>query len=347
MSRHSEELYAGLARMDVDVTVFVRKAQPGTTGRYRDMEVVPVWAPSGRGLETLVYGAIASFRALFGGFDVVHYQGVASASFCWLQRLRPGRKVVITHHRQDWLDEKWGAFARALLRWTAAISLRLASDVIAVSEDLAKDLRRMHDRPIEVIPNGITLPPSGGIERLSSLGLTPKGYVLSVGRLVPEKRLEVLIAAFEKLDRRDLDLAIVGAPRYSEDYAASLQKGGAERVKFLGLQTGEALGTLYANAAVFATASLREGLPMAVLEAMGSSIPVVASDIPAHREAMDGWGVLFDVDDADAFAKGLEAALDDQGMGEKAKEVIARRGYNWDAIVARTFKIVSAPSNAV
>jgi glycosyltransferase involved in cell wall biosynthesis len=83
---------------------------------------------------------------------------------------------------------------------------------------------------------------------------------------------------------------------------------------------------------------------MAVLEAMGSAIPVVASDIPAHREAMDGWGVLFDVDDVDGLAKGLQAALDDPGMGEKAKEVIVRRGYDWDEIVARTFKVIAGPS---
>ena len=210
MSRHSEELYARLARLGVDVTVFVRKAKTATTrGRYRDMEVVGLWAPSRRGLETFVYGAIASLRALFGRFDVVHYQGVAAASFCWLQRLRPRRKLVITHHRQDWLDEKWGALARGLLRWTAAVSLRVADEVIAVSEDLAQGLRQIHNRPIEVIPNGVTLRPDGGEDALAALGLRPRRYVLTVGRIVPEKQVHMVVEAFERV--KDESAAAVAA----------------------------------------------------------------------------------------------------------------------------------------
>ncbi len=314
-------------------------------GRYRGMKVVGVPAPRRRGLETFVYGALASCHALFGSYDVVHYQGVASASFCWLQRLRPGRKLVITHHRQDWLDEKWGAAARRLLRWTAAISLRMAHDVIAVSEDLASGLRKLRDRTIHVVPNGITVPPDGGADYLNALGLRPKQYVLSVGRIVPEKRVEVVIAGFEKLGRDDLDLAIVGAPRYSEEYAADIQRSAPEHVKFLGLQMGGALGSLYANASAFVTASLREGLPLAVLEAMGSSLPIVASDIPAHREALDGSGLLFPVDDVDVLAESLQTALDNPSLGAQMKEVIARRGYAWDDVAARTYEILAAPKD--
>jgi len=344
VTRHSEELYARMVSKGVDVTVFTRR--PATEmgdDQYRGMTVVGVWAPKGRGVETLVYGAIASLRALLGRYDVVHYQGVASATFCWLQRLRVGRRLVVTHHSQDWQDEKWSGFARRLLRWTAAISLRRADEIIAVSEDLGRQLRAIHDRPVEVIPSGVTLPPDGGAEPLGRLGLRPKRYVLSVGRIVPEKRLEVVIDAFEEMAEPELDMAIVGAPRYSEDYANALKRNASPRVKFLGLQTGPALGSLYAHASAFVTASLREGLPLSLLEAMGSSIPVVASDIPAHRDALDGSGVLFRVDDAGALAEALRLALDDPSLGRKAKEVIDRHGYDWDDVVARTLELLVAP----
>ena len=234
LSRHCEELYRRLSKHGVEATVFVRRPyQDAGVRTYEDMRLIALPVPSRRGLETFVYGALASVRALFGTFDVVHYHGVAAGAFCFLQRLRPGRRLLFTHHRADWIDDKWGRGPKALLRWTARILLVVSHAVIAVSNSLANDLRAMRDRPITVITNGIELPPVGPADKLGPLGLESNRYALCVGRIVPEKGLDVVVDAFRLLagdaDADGLQLAVVGAPRYSEAYAAEASSAGPDR----------------------------------------------------------------------------------------------------------------------
>jgi glycosyltransferase involved in cell wall biosynthesis len=196
----------------------------------------------------------------------------------------------------------------------------------------------MGDQKIEVIPNGVTLPDVGSAESVHAFGLTPGRYALCVGRLVPEKGVHVVIDAFRSLTDTGLDLAIVGAPRYSRDYAARLERTGGDYVRLIGQQTGSTLGALYANAAVFVTASRNEGHPLAVLEAMGFGLPIVASDIPAHREVLDGAGVLFATDDPISLASAIRTAM--TNVTQDPREVIARSGFAWDSVAERTYTLL-------
>jgi glycosyltransferase involved in cell wall biosynthesis len=342
LSRHCEELYGRLAKHGIDATVYVRKPyMESDEATYEGMTLVALPVPSRRGIETFVYGALASLRALVGRFDVVHYHGVAAGAFCFLQRLRPRRRLLFTHHRADWIDDKWGRGPKALLRWTARVSLVVSHAVIAVSRSLADDLRVMRDRPITVITNGIELPPAGTPDDVRALGLEPKRYALCVGRIVPEKGLDTVVDAFALLDGRpeagELQLAVVGAPRYSEAYAAQLEGRAGPNVRFVGRQSGEPLGSLYANAAMFVTASLNEGYPIGVLEALGFGLPIVASDIPPHREVLEGSEcALFPVRDARALADAIATAL----TRPQRRTPLRRDEHSWDVVAERTFDVL-------
>lgn len=338
MTRHCEELYRRLARRGIDATVFVRKPH-ATSTTYEDMRLVALPVPPKRGVETFVYGALASLRALVGTYDVVHYHGVAAGAFCFLQRLRPGRRIVFTHHRADWIDEKWGRAAKLLLRTTARVSLYVSHAVIAVSNTLADDLRVMRERPISVITNGITLPPVGTTDDISALGLEPKRYAICVGRIVPEKGVHVVVDAFDRLDADGLTLAVVGAPRYSEAYAEALEHRAGPNTRFVGQQGGQMLGSLYANAAVFVTASTNEGYPIGVLEALGFGLPIVASDIPAHREVLAGAdAAFFDPHDAVQLAEAIEKTL---ARPHDTKRVDPEK-HSWDTVAQQTFDVLRA-----
>jgi glycosyltransferase involved in cell wall biosynthesis len=347
LSRHCEELYGRLTKHGIDATVYVRKPYMTPDVRtYEGMTLVALPVPSRRGVETFVYGAIASLRALFGRFDVVHYHGVAAGTFCFLQRLRPGRRLLFTHHRADWMDDKWGTGPKTLLRWTAWIALFVSHAVIAVSRSLADGLRAMRDRPITVIPNGIELPPVGSPDAVRAFGLEPRRYALCVGRIVPEKGLDTLVDAFALLaaggEASDLQLAVVGAPRYSEAYAEDLERRAGPNVRFLGRQSGETLGSLYANAAVFVTGSSNEGYPIGVLEALGFGSPIVASDIPPHREVLDGTGnTYFPLRDAAALAAAIAAALGTPPDATRPAPV-DRDEHSWDVVAERTLDVLRA-----
>ena len=144
---------------------------------------------------------------------------------------------------------------------------------------------------------------------LRKFGLEREGYLLFVGRLKPEKRVHLLIQAFEGL-RTDKKLAIVGDDPFSKEYIRSLKSTKNPRVKFLGYVYGDEYIQLCCNAYVYVTASEVEGTSPALLAAMGYGNCVVVNAIPENLETIGDAGVSFRRNDvADLRAK-LQELID-------------------------------------
>ena len=114
-----------------------------------------------------------------------------------------------------------------------------------------------------------------------------------VGRVVPEKGVDLAIAAYLELLEQGsptVDLVIVGgARRDGNDYEQSLRAQAApagDRIHFLGVQPPDVVAALYDHATALLAPSYQEGQPLVVAEAMASGCCVVASDIPAHLELL-------------------------------------------------------------
>jgi glycosyltransferase involved in cell wall biosynthesis len=333
MTRHGEELSVRLAAAGHDVTVFGRSTHVRRTGTYRGVRVRRVPVAGGGSLQTLLHGFLASVLAAAGRFDVVHYHGLVSSVFCALPWLA-GAKLAVTIHSLDYRHAKWGPGARAVLRWSEWCAIRLSRVVIAVSEDLAADLRRRYPSAhIVHIPNGLTPPAAGDPAALERLGLQPDGYTLFVGRLVPEKGIQTLVAAAGP----DRVVAVVGS---GDAYERTLRAQAGPNVRFCGAQPPEVLTTLYRNARCVVTPSEHEGFNLTLLEAMGHGCCIVASDIPAHRELADGAAIFFTPRDAACLAEALDRVNADPraaaALGEAARERAHRPTYDWDAVAAQT-----------
>jgi glycosyltransferase involved in cell wall biosynthesis len=135
--------------------------------------------------------------------------------------------------------------------------------------------------PSQVVSNGVDLDrfsPGPRDAALRSRYDLPPGrpLVLSVGRLSPEKRADVLIAAMARLDDTGAMLVIAGTGP-DEDRLRSLARhyGVADRVRFLGFVPDGDLPGLYRLADVFAIASLAELQSLVTMAAMASGLPVV------------------------------------------------------------------------
>lgn len=136
--------------------------------------------------------------------------------------------------------------------------------------------------------------------------------VLFLGRLVREKGVDVLIEAFARVGAGHLVLAGTGPLRGGlAERARAL--GIADRVILPGWIEGSAKRGALQSAAVVALPSLDEAVPIALIEAMASGVPVVATEVGAVPETVGGAGRLCPPGDVDALAAALARVLERPG----------------------------------
>ena len=175
--------------------------------------------------------------------------------------------------------------------------------------------------------------------------------ILAVGRLVPQKAFDVLLRAFAR-GARDLagwSVEILGeGPLRKELERLAEELGVRQRVVFHGYVSDP--GVHYARAGIFALPSRFEGMPNALLEAMGAGLPVIVSDASPGplEEVTDGkHGLVVAVDDVAALTTALTKLAGDAGlrraMGEAGRTRSAEHGLErtlavWQAVVERAVR---------
>lgn len=251
-----------------------------------------------------------------GRADVVHSNSMAThLEVVLATRLRRRRAVA---HLHDLVEPGLG---RRLLD----VIVRLSHVTVAISEAVA-DCVPSRDRVV-VIPNGTTMQPAEPAE----LGLGDGPIVMSVARLDPMKRHDLLLDAWARVDRPEARLVLVGGPHPgAESYAAGI----VERAEALGVTTlgrRDDVPALLAAADVAVLATDREPFGLAVIEAMATRTAVVASDAAGPAEIIEDGvdGVLFEPGDAESLATALQRVIDDAslraGLIERGTETVERR----------------------
>jgi glycosyltransferase involved in cell wall biosynthesis len=344
---HCEELYPRLAKLGFEITIFGR--EPYIEGQYEYAGVHVVSVPTWRrkSLEAISTSWEGTRLATKGKFDILHYHSVGPAAVMPLARLMGAKHIVFTEHAQDYLQRKWGRVAKTFLRFGEWAGLRSADAVVSVSRHLQVALQERFHREVVYIPNGPchTAPPACTPEEgyLDKMGLVPGEFVLYVGRLVPDKRVEDVIQAMT-IAAPDTKLVIAGHTSHAWQYGAMLREMGGEHVVFCGWVGTEPLRELYANAAAFVLPSAVEGLPLSLIEAMGQGLPCVAADIPANAEVLGDppVGLLHPVADVPAIAECLRRALTDDVL--RARLAVAgparvKATYDWDRIAEQVAEV--------
>lgn len=340
IEHHVEELGSRLAARGHTVVAWTRTnyGDPVRRETHLGMSIRHVPTIGTQKLDALVPSVLAAARSL-RGFDVVHFHAIGPGIAAPLPRLASRALVVQTIHGLDQDRDKWGRGARMLLQAAAWLSARVPHETVVVSRALVEHYETTAGRATTYIPNGTTPPEqvSPGAA-LRSLGLERGRYALFVGRLVPEKRADLLVRAFRDVTA-DARLVIVGGTSFTDEYVAALQRLAAadDRIVLAGARYGAELAELYANAGVFVLPSALEGLPLVLLEAAGAGLPVVASDIAPHQEVLGCSAQghrLVAVDDAEALAAAIDEALaGGAGIADGAARLRARvlAAYSWDA----------------
>jgi glycosyltransferase involved in cell wall biosynthesis len=351
VEKHCEELYTHLAKHGSDITVFVRLPYVDPKLRsYKGVSLVPLNCPKNRYLEAFVHTFKSLCQAIKLKSDILHIHAIGPSVFAPFARAF-GRKVVVTHHGPDYKRKKWPLPAKLFLRFCEFMGVRFASRVIAIADNISDDLKSKYGINATVIPNGVNIPERANTyDILKKLGVEREIYILSVGRLVPEKGMDDLIKAFNELQTagggirvEDRKLVIVGRSDHEDKYSIDVKKeaGKNNNIILTGFLTGRPLHELYSHAGLFVLPSYYEGLPIALLEAMSYGLSCIASDIPANRNLGLRNGRLFRAGDIQGLKSKIKRFMDrpwEEGEKKMQAVMIADR-FNWERIAEQTLRV--------
>ncbi|HLF26579.1 MAG TPA: glycosyltransferase [Anaerolineae bacterium] len=261
------------------------------------------------------------------------------------------RPLVFTNHtRYDYYAQHYLPFLpqRAALGLLGVWMRRFTQHcdlIIAVSAAAQTMLQALGvEAPIEIIPNGVDLQQfaQAGPAARSDLGVPAEAFVLMyVGRLGPEKNLSMLFEAFAHTARTasQATLVLVGdGPQdgLARERARELNLG--DKVRFLGMRPYSEIPALLGAADAFITASITEGHPMTIIEALAAGRPVLAFDVPGIRETViDGENGLLAPIDAAALGARMATLASDTGLQARLSDGARRSAvqYSMDITTRR------------
>lgn len=306
-----------------------------------------------RGLDALTNSALAALVCGLRGYDVIHFHALGPSLFSFIPRFLSSAKIISTCQGLDWQRGKWGKSSSSVIRLGEKMAAKYAHNVIVVSRALQKYFKQTYDLDSVYIPNapGIYAKSDPDFAFVKSFGLKPNKYLLFLGRLVPEKRPDLLLQAFQQLKQSDWKLVLAGGDSDTTEYISELVAlaGDSSKIVFAGELRGSYLAEMVRGAGLFVLPSDLEGLPLAMLEAMREGVPVVASDIPPHQQLVGGdRGILFKAGDITACAAALKQAMNQplklSAMAQKAQRYI-QNNYTWKKITADNLAVYSQEFN--
>ena len=308
--------------------------------KYKGINIVTV--PTVKGAACVpIYSFLATIHAAFSRYDCVSFRASGSCAMIPLAKLF-GLRVVASLHGIDSQRDKWGGFASKYLEFGERMAATKADVCLVLSKNMKEYIDTKYGVNSILFANGIDKPKSHVPEIIKEkYGLEKNEYILSLGRIVPEKGIQYLIKAFRECSS-DRKLVIAGGSESNKDYYNQLLAlaEGDERIIFTGYVYGQEVQELYSNAYIFALPSNLEGMANALLEAM--SYGNCCSDIPENTEVVHDKALSFEKGNETDLQKKLQMLLDDENLVRKYKKEAAPYildRYNWDIVVDQMLRV--------
>jgi len=338
-----EEMGARLVERGHEVSVYCRRHHcPRNASTHRGMRLIHVRGIRTKHLDTITHTVVSCLDALFRRYDVVVMCISGNSPLAFLPRLG-GAKVVLNVDGSDWRRKKWGALARAYIRASEWLSTRLPDATVTDSEVMQRYYRDRFGAETECIAYGADVPPADGQEVLRRFELEPRGYLLLVGRLVPENCAHHLVEAYARL-RTNKRCVIVGDAPYARAYIDRLKRSGPD-VIFTGYLFGEGYRELLHNAYAFVLCSEVGGTHPVLVEAMAAGNCVVVNDTPANLEVIGDAGIPYEGErGAAGLAQVLGSLLEDEARVARFQRLAherASRLYSWGSVTDRYERLFS------
>jgi glycosyltransferase involved in cell wall biosynthesis len=352
IEHYCAEIYPRMVSQGHSVDLFARSSYTESFGwENYDFQGVRVISFPGLnyyyGLDALVTSAMGAIAASGNKYDIIHFHALGPALFTCIPRIANSAKIIVTCHGLDWQRAKWGHLSTKLIQLGEKAAVRFAHEMIVVSKALQTYFLQTYGKETVYIP---TAPANYGesdpnFQYGTNLGLEKGRYILFLGRLVPEKRPDLLIDAFCALNQRGWKLVLAGGVSDTKIFTSQLLEKIAHQrnIVFAGELRGSRLWEIVRGAGLFVLPSDVEGLPLSMLEAMREGIPVVGSDIPPHQQLLaQERGILFKAGNLDSCISVLDWALSHPEalapITKKAQNYL-NLNYSWDYVTSETLQV--------
>lgn len=332
-----EKLGQRMVQLGHDVTVFCRSTHyTARLPSYLGMRLVYLPAIRQKHLETLSHTLLSAPRIPRN--TAIICMGVGNAPMVRALELA-GRRTVFNVDGADWRRDKWGRFARWYLRTAERLAARGKSIVIADAEAVRRYYLDVYQRQTEVVPYGADPPQDRGTEILDRLGVKSGGYLLWVGRLVPENAPHEFLEGV-RIAGLEAPAVVVGDAPYAESYKGMLRFLGPPNTVFTGYLFGSAYQQLTAHAGVFVLAATVGGTHPVLVEQMAAGNAILARETESNHEVLGEDGLYWET--REQLAELLKALWPDlprrRALGDAARRRAEAR-YSWSEVTTRYLEL--------
>jgi glycosyltransferase involved in cell wall biosynthesis len=303
---------------------------------YRGMRLRYVPALKQKHLETVTHTALSALRLPSG--TAIVCMGVGNAPVVRFLETR-GRRVVFNVDGTDWQRKKWGRVAKWYLRTSESMAAHGRSLIIADARAMAVYYRNTYDRETELVAYGADPPADTGTDALERFGLESNGYLLYVGRLVPENAPGDYLEGV-RLAGIDAPAVVVGDATYAGEYKRTLRSAAPPNALFTGYQFGSAYQQLSAHAGVFVLAATVGGTHPVLVEQMAAGNTILARETDSNREVLGDAGLYWN--SPAELAELLKVVWPDASRRKQLADCARERAlerYDWEEVTSRYLEL--------
>lgn len=310
---------------------------------YKGVTVIALPIIKGKMVTKVLLGFIATVHSIIfnRNVDIYHYNADAAALFSFFPKLL-NKNVVYQGHGLEWKRAKWSPFAQKIIHYLDDFVMGINNNITMVSQEQSDYVMSRYNKMAHTITSGVDIRlETFNTSILNKYKIIQNNYILYLGRLVPEKKADILIEGFIKANNQNLQLIIAGDDANEKQYIENLKNmaRGHKNIIFTGAVFNDDKEALLQNCKVFCIPSELEGLPITLLEAMSYGKICLASDIEANKEALATCGIYFNVNNSDDLATKLFNIMsqfdENKLLGTMAKQRV-ENNFTWD-IIANKF----------
>ena len=341
---YSDIMAKALIDNDYEVGAFCRKEYcDEVVNEYNGIKIFHIPHIHTKHLDAITYACLATIIGIIKKYDCFWFQALGPSIMAFLPHFFK-KKIVVTVHGLDWKREKFGLFAKKILMMGERNIARYADSIIVLNESDKAYFSNKYGRDTFLIKNGTVIIEKRSIGVIcKKYDLSPNEYFLFMSRIVPEKKVDILIEAYKNV-KTDKKLVIAGKGAYTNDYVKQVMNSAKNdsRIVFTGYISGDDINELYSNAYAYILPSSIEGQSIGLIEAMAAGLPCIVSDIEENKLTIKSCGYCFAEGDSNDLARVIEYILnnpDEAEMVGESAQLLARKEYDWKDKICKTLDV--------